>query len=137
MGNPLQALTDAEICEINRILVTTFGGLYTETDLNLHNPDSLYYIVDAIQGSLFGEEIHPGIFRKAAALCWQIITHHVFHDGNKRTGMEVCRVFLEMNGYALRMDVGVIGMALWIAEGKLTLEDLTGWVEECSIPIES
>lgn len=135
MESPLQALTDAEIIEINRMMVTEFGGLYSETDLNLHNPESLYYIVDAIQGSIFGQEIYPTIFEKAAALCWHIITRHTFHDGNKRTGMEACRVLLEMNGYRLRMDEGVIGIALWIAESTVTFEQVVEWAAECSTPI--
>lgn len=136
MDSPLQTLTDAEIIEINRIMITEFGGLpFAEQTLNLHNPESLYYLVDAIQGSVFGQEIFPTIFDKAAAFPWHIITRHTFNDGNKRTGMEACRVFLELNDYALRMDVGVIGMALWIAEGKVTQEEVVQWVRECTTPI--
>lgn len=136
MDSPLQTLTDAEIIEINRIMVTEFGGLpFAEQTLNLHNPESLYYLVDAIQGSVFGQEIFPTIFEKAAAFPWHIITRHTFNDGNKRTGMEACRAFLELNGYALRMDEGVIGIALWIAEGKVTQEELVEWVKECSTPL--
>jgi death-on-curing protein len=133
MDSPLQTLTDAEIIEINRIMVSEFGGLpFAEETLNLHNPESLYYLVDAIQGSVFGQEIFPTIFAKAAAFPWHIITRHTFNDGNKRTGMEACRVFLELNGYALRMDEGVIGIALWIAQGKVTQEELVEWVEHSS-----
>jgi len=110
-------------------------SLYAEQTLNLHNPESLYYLVDAVPGSMYGREFFPSLFEKAAAYPWHIITRHIFNDGNKRTGMEACRVFLELNGYALRMDEGVIGIAMWVAEGKVTQEELVEWVKESSTPL--
>ena len=136
MDSPLQALTDAELIAINRIMITEFGGLpYAESTLNLHNPESLYYLVDAVQGSVFGQAIFPSVFEKAAAYPWHIITRHTFNDGNKRTGMEACRVFLELNGYALRMDEAVIGIALWIADSKVAFDDVVEWVSESTAPL--
>lgn len=136
MDSPLQTLTDAEIIAINRLMIANFGGRpFDESTQNLHNPDSLYYLVDAVQGSYFGHELFPSIFNKAAAYPWHLITRHTFNDGNKRTGMEACRVFLELNGYALRMDEGVIGIALWIAESKVTQEEVVEWIKESSTPL--
>ncbi|MGI4727917.1 MAG: type II toxin-antitoxin system death-on-curing family toxin [Janthinobacterium lividum] len=34
-----------------------------------------------------------------------MISNHVFTDGNKRTGLDVCLLFLEFNGYQLNNSV--------------------------------
>jgi len=94
---------------VNRSLVDTFGGFYSEADQNLVNPGSLEYALQAIQGLPFGQDPYPTLIEKAAALCWRIITNHVFYDGNKRTGMEVCRQLLELNGHVMRIDRAVVG----------------------------
>ncbi len=65
---------------------------------------------------------------KAAALAWQIIRAHIFHDGNKRTGMEACRLMLEMNGYVMRIDREVIDIALQISEKRIAFHEFVHWV---------
>jgi death-on-curing protein len=114
-------------------MITTFGGFFVEGDQNLGNPGSLEYALEAIQGSLFGQDLYPTLIEKAAALCWRVIRNHVFHDGNKRTGMEVCRLFLDLNGYVMRIDQGVVGMAVDIASGRVTFDEFVQWVAERSM----
>ncbi len=139
MGEALQLLTAAEVIEINRELTTQFGSRYVEEVDNLQNPDSLDYVLEAIQGLVFGVDLYPTIFQKAAILCWNIITHHTFIDGNKRAGMEACRMLLELNGYDMRIDDEVVDMALQIAdinnpdtEKHLEFEEFAVWVEHRS-----
>ena len=40
-----------------------------------------------------------GIIELAAKYCAGIVQNHAFIDGNKRTGLVVCILFLELNGY--------------------------------------
>jgi death on curing protein len=94
----------ADIIEINRQMIREFGGIYFEADRNLRNPGPLEHVLEAVQGSLFGKELYPSLSEKAAAICWRIITAHVFHDGNKRTGIESCHLLLEINGINMRID---------------------------------
>lgn len=129
-GQALVFLQEDEILEINRRLIEEFGGLYMHSDRNLANPGSLRYILEAIEGSFFGVEPYPTIIEKAAALAWQIITAHVFHDGNKRTGMEVCRLFLELNGLTMRVDMEVVEMALRVAKTRLEFGEFVQWLEQ-------
>lgn len=49
----------------------------------------------------FGEEIHPGLLAKGAALFHSLITNHPFEDGNKRTAVTSLQVFLLANGVLL------------------------------------
>ena len=130
MGGALQVLTDSDIVEINRRMIKEFGGSFYEGDNNLLNPGSLEHVLEEIQGSLFGKEPFPSIFEKSAAICCRIIQNHVFHDGNKRTGMEACRIFLELNGYKMKIDREVIDMALSIATSQVEFEDVVQWIKE-------
>jgi death-on-curing protein len=125
---PIIILEFEEVVEINRRMVLTYGGFYTEGDDNLANPGSLAYILDAIQGSFFGHDLYPTLVEKAAALAWQIIRAHVFHDGNKRAGMEACRLMLDVNGYAMRIDREVIDIALQISEKQIAFQDFVQWI---------
>ena len=111
-------------------MLTTFGGFFMEANDNLANPDPLCYVLEAIQAPIFGQDLYPTLIEKSAALAWTIITHHVFLDGNKRTGMEACRLFLDINGYTLPMDRQVIQLAVDIATHQVAFEDFVAWLSE-------
>jgi death-on-curing protein len=100
----------------------------------LRTPDHLEHVLVEIRGSLFGQELYPTVYEKAALLGWRIITGHIFHDGNKRTGMESCRLFLDLNGYDMRIDQEVVDVALKVATNEVKFEDFVRWVEERTTP---
>lgn len=124
-----KVLKSADVVEINRRMIQTFGGIFFKGDDNLANPGSLEYILEAIQGSLFGYDPYPTLLEKAAALAWRIIAGHVFHDGNKRTGMEACRLLLDLNGYVMQIDTEVVDVAVQIASGELEFADFVQWLK--------
>jgi death-on-curing protein len=130
MGRALQVLTLIDVAEINHRMIAKFGGIFFQANHNLANPGSLEHVLEEIQGTLFSYTPYPTIFEKAAAIGWRIIVAHVFHDGNKRTGMEACRLFLELNGYSMRIDSEVVDMALAIATGKVTFIEFVQWIEK-------
>lgn len=111
-------------------MTSKFGGIFFECNQNLVNPGSLEHVLEEIQGNLFGLEPYPTLIEKAAAICWRIIVNHVFNDGNKRTGMETCRLFLELNGYAMRIDFEVVDIALSMANNRIRFEEFVRWVEQ-------
>lgn len=128
-----KTLTVADIVEINRRMITHFGGIFFEGDDNLANRGSLEYVLAEIHGSLYGQELYPDLFQKAGLIAWRIIVGHIFHDGNKRTGMESCRLFLELNGFALRMDMDIVTIALKIATHKIEFDDFVEWLKHRAI----
>lgn len=136
MGGTCETLTISDIVEINRRMIAEFGGIFFEGDNNLANPGSLEHALEEIQGSLFGQDLYPSIIEKAAVLGCRIIVNHVFHDGNKRTGMEACRLFLDLNGYKMRIDLDVVTIAVAVAEDKMQIDGFTQWVEQRSIKRE-
>ncbi len=47
----------------------------------------------------FGDfEAHPSFCEKAAVYCSRVVTYHPLPDGNKRTGYDVMREFIDRNG---------------------------------------
>jgi death on curing protein len=127
MGGTCQALSIQDIIEINRRMIVTFGGKWIGVD-NLVNPGSLEHVLEEIQGSVFEQEVYPGIVEKAAVLGWRIITGHIFNDGNKRTGLEACRLFLDLNGYTMIIDRDALEMALATAKGQVQFSEFVEWL---------
>lgn len=128
MGGAFQALTLDDIVEINRQMISRFGGAYFGSNRNLVNPGSLEHVLEEIQGSFFGQEPYPTIIEKAAVLGWRIIARHVFYDGNKRTGMEACRLLLDINGWGMAIDHETVDIALQIAQGQCSESDFAQWL---------
>ena len=129
MGGAGKTLTLDEIIAINYRQIERFGGLYLEGNDNLLNPGTLESVLAACQGPLFGVDRYPTVVDKAAAIAWFIITGHVFHDGNKRTGLLACYTLLALNGYQLPIDRAARDIALQVADGQVSLEDFTAWIE--------
>jgi death-on-curing protein len=114
---------------INRRMILASGGFYVDDD-NLMNPGSLAYALEAIQVSVYGHEFYPTLLEKAAFLGWRIMKGHVFHDGNKRTGMESCRLMLDINGYDMKIDREVVTMAIGICTGRIAFPEFLRWLED-------
>lgn len=137
MERTCQTLTVDEIIEINRQAIEMFGGLAFIEPSNFANGNSLLYVLDATSTTFFGQDLYPTIVEKAGAIGWTIIASHVFHDANKRTGMLVCQIFLELNGYELPVDVintdgTVIEIARRVADktsgNQASKEDFIDWL---------
>lgn len=78
-----------------------------------------------------GEDLYPSKEEKGARIGYSLISNHAFVDGNKRIGMYVLLIFLEINGVKLRPavdDVARVGLA--VAAGEMKYEDLLEWVLE-------
>ena len=80
---------------------------------------------------MFGAELYQGLASKACVYAFNIITRHVFYDGNKRTGMASALWFLRKNGKKtpeLTEDF-VVEMALRVASGEADFDTTVGWFE--------
>ena len=76
-------------------------------------------------------EPESDLARLAAAYGFGIVRNHPFNDGNKRTGFLAIGLFLACNGKALNADpVEAIAVILRLAEGKLTEQELAGWIRQ-------
>jgi len=141
-------LEKEDILLINRMTIDRHGGNFVPPFNLLHN-DALEYLLEAVAAEMFGNELYPGIHDKAAFYMFQIISNHIFQDGNKRTGLEAALLFLKLNGFMLKTGFSIVNnegnsipnigetdneilynFTLELASGKLNLEDCQIWFKE-------
>lgn len=85
---------------------------------------------------VFGRELYPTVFLKAAVYARSIIAHHPFVDGNKRTATVAALTFLELNGQvSTASDDEVFNFAQWVATEKPEDVAIAGWFEKYSNPV--
>ena len=123
-------LTFQEIVALNRQVVLQDGG-FREGAGRLLNANSLWYTVDIVRAELNGKELYPALTDKAAKYALQIITGHVFLDGNKRTGTACALWFLRLNGCELSLSITtdeIVGLAMGIATGTLDIDNTSAWL---------
>lgn len=109
-------LSAQRILALNKRVLLS-GGLFVPPH-NLHNPNSFKYLIEAVDGEVYGLRLYPTLACVAAAYVYIINADHVFIDGNKRTAVVVLHDFLTMNDIDLRAAVSedelvdlVIGVA--------------------------
>jgi len=81
---------------------------------------------------LFGEAIYPEVYHKAGVYLFNIISNHIFTDGNKRTGLDACLLFLDFNGSQLSgavSNVILTNFVISIASGEQSLETVQEWLK--------
>jgi len=114
------------------MVIDETGGMHGVRDSHI-----LSSLEDTPRQKIFGKELYPTLFLKAAVYARNNILFHPFIDGNKRTGMTVALVFLEYNGYKVVAKKGEIKtFALWIIKHKPELEVVAGWFKEHSRKIQ-
>ncbi len=114
-------LTIEEVIELHDDAIEKDGGLPGIRDMNL-----LWSAIDAPKVSLFGQEMYPTVFEKAATYLYHIISNHPFNDANKRTGYIVTLTFLELNNEPRFFDLeGLECLAVQVGKGIETKERIT------------
>lgn len=86
----MEYLTEKEILAVNRQVIRKAGeGVY-----GLQYPEGLSLVVEQPQMVVFGAELYPTIWVKAAYVMQKITKKHIFSDGNKRTAYVATKLFL-------------------------------------------
>lgn len=124
----MKYLSLSQIALIHSMIVDETSGMHGIRDRHLLSSIEL-----SPQQSVFGKELYPTIFLKAAIYTHNIIKYHPFLDGNKRTAMTAAVVFLENNNYLFGVDKGKVEkFALKIINEKLSIEKIASWFEKHS-----
>ena len=78
-----------------------------------------------------GEDLYPTVEEKGARLGFNLISNHAFVDGNKRIGIYIMLVFLEINGVRIHPSVNEVArVGLAVAAGEMDYEALLEWIRE-------
>jgi len=151
----MEYLTKEDIVLLNSKTIKRHGGNFV-SPFNFLNESPLDYLVDAVQAKMFDSPIYFEIYEKAGVYMFNIISNHVFQDGNKRTGLGAALLFLRLNGFYLRYNLKkistskentipkngensneiLIEFTLEVAAGIVSLEDCQKWFKENMIPRE-
>jgi len=90
-------LTKREFIAINQLVISRSDSEL----LGVQYPQGLDIVVKQPRQVLFGQELYPNIWLKAAFIIQKVTKKHIFADGNKRTAIIAGVTFLEANGYKL------------------------------------
>ncbi len=118
-------LTLEEMLRLHFQLIEDFGGKH-----GVHNEGRLKSVVDAPKQCINGKEQYPTIFDKAAVYLRNIVGDHPFSDGNKRTAITVCGIFLFRNGYELIAVPKMLeDFTVKIATDHLGIDEIAAWLK--------
>ena len=86
--------------------------------------------MNAPKQEVFGLEQYSSLFDKAAVYLRNIIGDHPFSDGNKRTAITICGIFLSRNGKQLNASPkNLEEFTISVATKHLPIEDISSWLE--------
>lgn len=119
-------LTEQQVLAVHSRMIEMTGGVDGVRDNSL-----LDSALNAPFQTFDGKELYPALLSKAAVMCRSIISNHPFVDGNKRIGIHVMLIFLELNGIELQYSQNeLIELGLGVASGQLSSDDILKWLIE-------
>lgn len=114
-------LTVAIVREIHAEAIARFGGA-----AGLREPTLLESAVAAPQATFGGESPYRDLVEVAAAYLFYLCKNHPFIDGNKRTALGACIVFLRLNGVKTAADSDAWeALTLAVASSEIDRDDTT------------
>jgi death on curing protein len=118
-------LTLEQLLELHALVIKTTGGSGDLRDLG--RLESAIAVQDQ---NVFGEELYPLVFDKAAAMIRGIIADHPIVDGNKRTAMLCGLTLLGLNGRSFKAESGEIeNFAVKIAVDHIDVPEISNWLK--------
>ena len=113
-----------KVMALHHIMTTETGG-----EPNLRDVALLDSALASAYQTFDGVELYPTIQAKAAKMGHALIANHAFVDGNKRIGMYVMMIFLEVNGVHITPTIPeVIRVGLAVASGEMDYDSLYQWI---------
>lgn len=85
-------LNSADVIYLHTLQIQQYGGVD-----GLRSAELLHSAVHRPQHAFFYQQPQPTICQLAALYIDAILHNHAFIDGNKRTGLAACLVFLKIN----------------------------------------
>lgn len=112
--------------QLHEVMAERTGG-----DAGIRDIELLDSALSSAYQTFGGEELYPTLQEKAARLGFSLISNHPFVDGNKRIGMYIMLVFLEVNGVKMNpSEAEVIRAGLSVAASEMTFDELLLWINE-------
>ena len=109
---------------LHQLMAEATGG-----DVGVRDEALLESAIENAYATFDGQELYPSKEEKAARLGFSLIANHAFVDGNKRIGIYIMLLFLELNG--ARIEAGndeVAALGLAVADGSAGYDEILKWI---------
>lgn len=122
--------TKEQIIHIHDRGINDFGGSFGIRDENLFDS-----VCNAPYQSVFGSDLYPTAFDKAAKYLLDFARYQVFIDGNKRTGYLTCLTYLKANSIKLTLSPHeMYNLTMGIANNRITeVEDISNILKKNAV----
>jgi death-on-curing protein len=120
----MKKISQKQVLRLHSLAIEETGGIDGVRDNNM--------LDSALQSpfqTFTGDDIYPTIESKAARLCYSLINNHPFLDGNKRIGILILIIFLEINEIIINCNNNeLIDLGLGIASGQYDSNYIESWI---------
>lgn len=121
----LSYLTIEEILRLHFQVIEDFGGSH-----GVRDEGRLKSVVEAPRQDVFGKQQYKSVFEKSGVYLRNIIGDHPFSDGNKRTAITVCGIFLTRNGSELSVEPKELeDFTMRVAVDHLDISEIAAWLK--------
>ncbi len=111
---------------LHQLMAEATGG-----DVGVRDEALLESAIENVYATFDGVELYPSKEEKAARLGFSLISNHAFVDGNKRIGIYIMLLFLELNGIRIEASNDeVYDLGMKVAEGKADYSYILEWIKE-------
>lgn len=115
-----------ELMLLHESIINTFGGLHGIRDISL-----LQSSLQRPYAQYSGIEFYTTMEEKISSIVHSIIKYHVFIDGNKRTGIQVLIIMLDINDISIIYSQDeLVELALNIASGQYDIPEISNWIND-------
>ena len=83
----------SKVLLLHKLIAEETGG-----SIGVRDEALLESALEGIYATFDGQELYPTKEEKGTRLGYTLISNHAFVDGNKRIGMHIMLMFLEVNG---------------------------------------
>lgn len=121
-------LTRDELLDLHAFAVERYGGL-----LGIKSQDRLQTVLAAPRQEMFGAELYPDLASKVSVVVYLLVKSHPFMGANDTTALLAMLRMLELNGAALRPEIGPGELAYVfraLNNSDLDKEGLEQWLRE-------
>ena len=126
----VQYISLEEILRLHFQLIEDFGGSH-----GVRDEGRLKSVVHALRQEAYGNEQYVTVFEKAAVYLRNIVGDHPFVDGNKRTAVTVCSIFLIRNGRKISAPPNDLELfTIAVATEHMEIAEIANWLECNTVP---
>jgi len=120
----MKKLDTDQVLYLHNLMFNATGGFPGIRDLAVLE-SAIYHAYASFEG----KDLYKTIEEKAARQAYRIIRNRPFIEGNKRTGLFVMLVFLELNSIKLYFNQSeLVNLGTCIADGSINPGQITEWI---------